>query len=103
MTIHSDPEIDAIATAVSSQRKIGRPPGIPSSANRDITYRCDHCGKVVDRVDLFAEQVRFLNLASKKQARARIVAWICRTCMIKHPNYTRVKRVESPGARNTNA
>jgi len=103
MTIQSDPVMDAIATAVSQQRRVGRPRGIPSTANKTIAYKCDYCGNTVDRQDLFAQQTRFLNMATKKQARARIVSWICRACMIKHPDYTRVRVLESPGARNTSA
>lgn len=104
MTEPLDPADQALRDKVAGVARKGRPPGGEGSLNRTIKYVCDRCGRNAGRDHIFARQVAFINMVTKRKERTRIIDWICDECILKHPDYVRVKHFESPGMKDvTNA
>lgn len=71
---------------------------------RSYKYRCSSCGKQpgptreIARQHLFVKKIEFRRYGFKGSLlRSRTVAWLCRPCMEKDPNYNMPEGIISDG------
>ncbi len=70
------------------------PPKPPQ--RRKFNRICGECDKPAP--ELFVKRVQFTEMGSRGHVvRSRAVAWLCRPCMEKDPDYNRKKYSASPG------
>lgn len=100
MTELLTPEDKELHDKVANISRKGRPSGGKGSSNRIIKYVCDRCKRDVGRDRIFARQVTFINMVTKHKERSRNIDWICDECILTHPDYVRLKHIESPGMKD---
>ena len=80
--------------------RLGRPRGGKGTTNREIKYICGTCQQDVGRDHIFARQVTFINMVTKRKERTRTVDWVCDVCIKAHPDYDRERYAKSPGMKD---
>ena len=68
----------------------------------NIDYRCDECGTRKKRDELFVKHIQWRTMGKGPQTvRARVVAWVCGSCMKKYPDYNRTRFADAHGHAHT--